>query len=151
MTRSRAAALSLLVLLAGCGGGDGGEGAGPPEDASPSAAPSSAAAEPDCGAEGTEHSLVAENLNFDVDCLAVPADTPFTIELTNLDEDLSHDVGIADNPNPGFDDFLFDGEVIGGSEMMTYEVDGLPQGEYFFFCTVHVFRMSGDLLVGQAA
>ncbi len=35
--------------------------------------------------------------------------------------------------------------------MMTYEVDGLPEGEYFFFSTTHVIRMKGDLLVGLAA
>lgn len=141
---------ALTFLLSACGG-DEGEGAGPAAAVSPSAAASPAAAEPECTAEGTEHSLVAENLDFDIDCLAVPADTPFTIELTNLDEDLTHDVGIADRPNPDFDDFLFDGEMIGVSEMMTYEVDGLPEGEYFFFCTIHVIRMKGDLLVGLAA
>jgi plastocyanin len=149
MTRSRVAATAALIFLLGaCGGGDGGEVAGPTGGTS---APSSAAAETECTAEATAHSLVAENLDFDVDCLAVPADIPFTIELTNLDPDLSHDVAISDNPHPDFDDWLFDGEVIGGSETMTYEIDGLPEGEYFFFCSVHPLRMSGDLLVGQAA
>lgn len=140
-----------MVFLAGCGGGDGGEGAGSTGGTSASPATSPAAPQPDCGAESTEHSLVAENLSLDAECLAAPADTPFTIELTNLDPDLSHDVAISDNPNPDFDDWLFDGEVIGGSESITYEIDGLPPGEYFFFCSVHVFRMDGDLLVGQPA
>jgi plastocyanin len=87
----------------------------------------------------------AENLDFDVDCIRVPADTPFTIAFSSKDDDLKHDIAIGDTVDD-LEPSVFDGEVIGGGETITYEVDGVPMGEYLFFCTVHRLTMTGDFI-----
>jgi cytochrome c oxidase subunit 2 len=97
---------------------------------------------PTCEPDGTALTISAFNIAFDTDCLAVPADTPFTIEFENKDPDIPHNVAIATTPE--WTEVLFTGEVFNGVATRTYEVPGIPAGTYAFRCDVHP-NMAGTL------
>ena len=64
------------------------------------AAPGSAATEqPTCTADGTALVIVANDNKFDKDCMAVPPDQAFTIELDNQDLGIPHNVSLYDTAN----------------------------------------------------
>lgn len=136
--------LSLVVVaLVACGGA---EPAAPRATAPTAASP----AAPKCTPSGTTLQLTAENDKFDKDCLAAPADTPFTIEFTNKDEArgddpfFTHNVSIESGT--GVRTF-FAGEIVRGPKTVKYQVDPLPAGTYGFECDVHPQRMNGTFVV----
>jgi cytochrome c oxidase subunit 2 len=105
-----------------------------------------------CSPTGTEVTIAAvPTIKFDTDCLAVPANQPFTIEFDNKDEDgIPHNVAVyTKDPAAG-------GELLGGAtdindtvtapDSTTYEVDALDPGNYYFQCDVHT-GMNGDFVV----
>lgn len=108
-----------------------------------------AAGLPTCEPSGTELRIVAQNIAFDQKCLAVPADTPFTIELVNNDAGVPHNLSIAADPD--WTQVLFTGEVFQGVDTRTYQVSGLPAGVYRFRCDIHpIPAMSGTFVVKEA-
>jgi plastocyanin len=106
--------------------GLGGSGAAPPPPSG-------------CAPARTIH-VQASGLKFDTDCLAAPADTPFTIVFDNQDPD-QHNVAIYDGSTN-----LFRGAIFGGPKTETYSVPALPAGTYKFQCDVHTF-MNGTFKV----
>jgi plastocyanin len=94
-----------------------------------------------CSPSGTELRVTARDLAFDTDCLAAPAEQPFSIELANEDEAVQHNVSIR-----GGDEVLFEGELFAGVERMTYDVEALEAGTYEFRCDVHP-DMNGTFIV----
>src|SRR5687768_7245164 len=78
-------ALTLCVALVACGGGD--TAAGP----TPATSPSETG--PSCVPSGTALTIAAKDLAFDSNCLAAPANQPFTIALDNQ-EAVLHNVAI---------------------------------------------------------
>ena len=108
----------------------------------PSATASTEAA---CSDASTDLTLVASGIAFDQGCLAVPADTAFTIAFDNQDADVPHNVAIW--PEDG-KKALFTGDLVTGPSQITYDVDGLPAGTYVFRCDIHPTTMSGMLEVG---
>jgi plastocyanin len=138
--------LLVGILMVACGD-DGNQAATAPSPTPPApttTSPRPAPPEPEC-IEGTELEVEAENLEFDVDCIRVPADTPFTIAFSSKDDDLKHDIAIGDNVYD-LQPSVFDGKVIGGDEDIMYEIEGVPMGEYVFFCSVHRRTMNGDFI-----
>jgi plastocyanin len=118
------------------------EGSGAPSG-EPSAAPSgeaSAVPSDGGGGGGTVLDLAAQNIAFDQSTLAAPADQPFQIAFANNDAGVPHNVEIKDGS--GASQFM--GEIFDGVETRTYDVPGLPAGEYQFLCTVHP-NMTGTL------
>lgn len=108
-----------------------------------------AAGLPTCEPSGTELKIVAENITFDQKCLAVPADTPFTVEFANNDGGVPHNVSIAADPD--WTQVLFTGEVFEGVDTRVYQVPGLPAGVYRFRCDIHpIPAMSGTFVVKGA-
>lgn len=104
---------------------------------------------PTCEPSGTELRIVAQNIAFDQKCLAVPADTPFTIELVNKDAGVPHNLSIAADPD--WTQALFTGEVFEGADTRVYEVPGLSAGVYRFRCDIHpIPAMSGTFVVKEA-
>ena len=80
---------------------------------------------------------------FSPDCLAAPANKPFTIRLTNLDKSShgQHNIEIED---------VFEGEVIDGEgKSITYELGPLRAGKYKFVDSQHTF-MGGTLVVKKS-
>lgn len=96
----------------------------------------------DCRPSGTELRINAgePTHEFSTDCLAAPANKPFTIRFTNLDESFhgQHNIEIEN---------VFEGKTIGGhGESITYEIGPRRAGTYKFLCTKHPF-MNGTLVV----
>jgi len=80
----------------------------------------------------------AANIAFSTDTIELPADKPAEIPFNNEDS-AEHNIAIYATPEDGptKTDPLFTGEIIPGGETITYSVDPLKKGEYFFQCDVH--------------
>jgi plastocyanin len=87
--------------------------------------------------------ITSRDLAFDVSTLPVPADSPFSLRLTNL-EAAPHNVAIYRDSSAADDVFI--GEVISSSSIV-YQVPALAAGSYFFRCDVHP-DMNGTLVAG---
>ena len=98
-----------------------------------------------CDPTGTDLSLVAHNISWNAFCLAVPGNTPFTLNITNEDVGIEHNFSI-------YDSFFekqqfFTSPKITGPTSETLNVDGLAPGRYYFQCDVHGPAMSGAFIV----
>jgi plastocyanin len=88
---------------------------------------------------------------FEQTSLAFPADTPIELEFDNQEQGAQHNVDIlrenpADNPDQAP---LFNGQIITGPASVTYTVQPVPEGEYFFLCEVHPATMQGTITVSE--
>jgi len=106
-----------------------------------------AAAGVTCQPNGTTLDLVAHNIQWNTFCLAVPANTPFTVNINNQDAGIDHNFAI-------YDSFFqeknyFRAPRIEGVASETEQVSGLPPGRYYFQCDVHGPAMSGAFIVGN--
>jgi cytochrome c oxidase subunit II len=98
-----------------------------------------------CQPNGTSLSLVAHNISWNQNCLAVPANQAFTVAITNEDGGIQHNFSI-------YDSFFekqkfFTSPKLTGVASETLNVDGLPPGHYYFQCDVHGPAMSGAFIV----
>ncbi len=93
--------------------------------------------------------LVAKNVAFDTTSLTAPADKPFAIAFDNQDSGVQHDVQIFDNEARSGTP-VFDGKIITGVAKITYDVQALSAGTYYFHCVVHPTTMKGTLEVKPA-
>jgi cytochrome c oxidase subunit 2 len=98
-----------------------------------------------CEPQGTTLSMIAHNISWNHYCLAVPANTPFTVNVTNQDVGIQHNFSI-------YDSFFekknyFKSPRITGPASETLNVSGLPPGHYYFQCDVHGPAMSGAFIV----
>ncbi len=127
-----AALVGLLALFAvgGCGGSDD-----PTMGAS---------GEESCVLSGDRLAISADDMRFDKDCMAAPANRPFSIVLSN-EENLPHDVDILEGDDSS--DRVFDGEIFSGKRAVAYQVPPLSPGTYSFRCSVHPAQMRGTLRV----
>jgi plastocyanin len=163
----------LAATLAGCGGGGGGSNAaatttgaatatGATSGATGTTASSgaSAATGPTAtgssgeatGATASVHAtcdasrtvaIVAKNILFDTDCLAVPAGKSFVVRFTNKDS-IGHTFSISrvsDNQP------VFQPDTLDGGDTATYRLKALPAGEYYFYCALHPAQMQGSFFV----
>ncbi len=101
-----------------------------------------------CSPNGTALSITAFDSKFDKDCLAAPADSAFTIEFSNLDRGIPHNVAIYEDESAA--KRLFKGELVDGPGKTTYSVEALPAGSFFFRCDPHP-EMKGAFIVGGPA
>jgi len=121
-----------------------------PGEASPSASAST------CSPGPKSLDVTAKGIAFEETCLAAPADKPFTINFTNDDSGIPHNVAIADH-GPATDPsikLLFEpkGGVAGaltGPGTTHYDVPAQKPGTYFFFCQVHPTQMFGTFVVAK--
>lgn len=98
-----------------------------------------------CKPSGTTLELSAQNATFDTDCLAAPAGKPFTIVFDNTDPGVPHNVAIYTDSSAST--VLFKGDVVSGPLKVTYHVDALDPGTYYFRCDVHPTTMTGTFVV----
>jgi cytochrome c oxidase subunit II len=104
-----------------------------------------AAASITCKPDGTTLSLVAHNISWNQFCLAVPANTPFTVNIDNQDAGIEHNFAI-------YDSFFqkktyFTGPKVTGPATISLNPEPLPPGRYYFQCDVHGPAMSGAFVV----
>ena len=116
-------------------GGTAGASPGPSGAAAASGAPS--------GAPGAL-AISAQNIKFDVDKLAAPADKPFQVTFDNKDAGVAHDFDVLDASGKK----VFDGQDFPGPGQKTYDVSALTAGAYKFECSIHPQLMFGVLTVG---
>jgi hypothetical protein len=100
----------------------------------------------------TTLALSAQNTSFDKACLAMTPDAAFSIDFTNNDAGVQHNVAIYNNAAATT---LLGGatsatDVITGPNSTTYSVGALPVGTYFFRCDVHPTQMTGTFVVAKA-
>jgi plastocyanin len=92
--------------------------------------------------------VTAKNTAFDTNCLAAPAGKAFTIDFTNQDA-VPHNVEIFTDSSTstrlgGAKDA---GDIITGPASVTYKVDPLKAGSYYFHCDIHPTVMFGTFVV----
>jgi plastocyanin len=85
--------------------------------------------------------VVADNLAFDTDELAVPADSDATVEFDNQDQ-APHNLSIYENDT--LKKSFFKGDTVELGESITYAVGELAPGAYYFQCDIHP-SMNGRL------
>ena len=110
--------------------------------ATPSATPPTTTA---CVPDGTTLHLTAMNSAFDADCMAVAAGSRFTIVFESMDPAVPHNVSIYTDASAAT--ALFTGDLVTGPDTVTYKVDALDPGTYFFRCDVHPTTMTGTFVV----
>jgi cytochrome c oxidase subunit 2 len=98
-----------------------------------------------CEPNGTTLSLVAHNISWNQFCLAVPGNTPFTVDIDNQDSGIEHNFSI-------YDSFFqkqtfFTSPKLTGPATESLDVQGLSPGRYYFQCDVHGPAMSGAFIV----
>ena len=98
-----------------------------------------------CSPEGNTLTLTAFDNKFDKGCLAAPADQDFTIEFSNLDRGIPHNVAIYEDESA--QKKFFRGELTDGPGKQTYSVPGVPAGTWFFRCDPHT-EMNGTFVAG---
>ena len=98
-----------------------------------------------CRPSGTALTITAFDTKFDKDCLAAPAGQAFTIEFSNLDRGVPHNVAIYQDETA--QQKYFRGELLDGPGKTTYSVEGLPAGTFYFRCDPHP-TMDGTFISG---
>jgi cytochrome c oxidase subunit II len=83
---------------------------------------------------------------YDPNELSIPADTPWLVELDNVDQAAPHDFAIRGG-NPDGSDWQGDPNADPGQQV-TYQPPPLAAGEYEFYCSLHP-NMVGTLRVGD--
>jgi plastocyanin len=110
--------------------------------ASPGATPMPAAAI--AGNHDPVITVTASGITFSPPSLTVTAGTPFRITLVNDDAGVAHSVAVQQG-----DREIWVGAPVNGSAAASYEVPGLPPGDYTVYCPVH-FGMTMALTVAPA-
>ena len=137
--RKRSLLLGIALfagIAAACGGGDETPEAG----GSPAGGNGGGA----CSPSGTTVQITAQNLQFDKDCVAAPANQEFTIQFSNQDSGVPHNVSVFRDRSGG--EPLVEGEIVTGPTETTYDGPALEAGDYFFVCEVHP-EMNGTFRV----
>ena len=83
----------------------------------------------------------AEDLKFNVPCIAAPAGRAFKLHFSSLDG-ADHNVAIYESAAKASEHFK--GELISSGESIDYPIAALAAGEYYFDCTIHP-DMNGPL------
>jgi len=163
-----AAVMTAGIWLAACSGGSTTPAASSStlgeatHEPSSSAAPTNAASEDPTAAcagvepEGASVELTVETISYayDTELIEGPRDCqPFVVTFTNHDEEPNpigtneHDIDIRAGNVLG--PLVFDGDLTAGGSTIRYEVQGLPAGEHYFYCSEHAPLMNGTLVVAE--
>jgi plastocyanin len=106
---------------------------------------------PQCSPNGTTVKIAAvPSIKFDTNCLAAPANQPFTIDFSNQDPSIPHNVDVyTKDPTQGgthIGGATDVNDTITGVSSTTYQVNALQPGTYYFQCDVHTV-MNGQFVV----
>ena len=101
-----------------------------------------------CSPNGTALEIKAFDVKYDKDCLAAPTNQALTIDFSNLDRGIPHNVAIYQDETAA--KMYFKGDLIDGPGKTTYSVPALPEGKLFFQCDPHP-EMKGTFISGSAS
>lgn len=106
-----------------------------------------------CEPDGTSLQITAQGIAFDKDCLAAPAGEAFTLEFTNNDAGVPHNVEIYTDSSAStrLGGATGPSDIITGPATVTYNVDPLDAGIYYFHCDIHPTSMFGTFVAAKAA
>jgi plastocyanin len=139
---SAPAASPAPAASGGASAGPGGSGSSGAPGPSGSSGPPGASG--GGGGQAAVLNITAQNIAFDTQSLTAPANTPITIDFTNSDQGVPHNVAIHKDSPTGAE--VWKGDIITGPATATYNVPPLPAGTYGFVCSVHP-NMTGTLTV----
>lgn len=138
MPRSRKLAIVLAVLAiigAACSSGD-----------DPSGSPSQPTTASGRSEQAQELRVVGEELRFDAETLAAPADAEFTIVFDNRDRGVPHNLAVY-RSGPPAEDLVAATDLEPGPTTQRLTVPALDPGRYFYQCDAHPTTMTGTLMV----
>jgi cytochrome c oxidase subunit 2 len=98
-----------------------------------------------CEPSGPSLTLVAQQISWDTNCLALVAGKPAQITITNKDEGIPHNFAIWDSPKTKHQ--LYITPDITGPVTSTFTIPALRPGRYYFQCNIHGPAMGGVLIV----
>ena len=147
MKRLVALAAVLALSLVGCGDDGGGDvdplAGGPAPTDAHGHTDHAGNATSHCEPSGTSLTIAAQGTKFDRDCLAAPADRPFTINFDNKDQTV-HNIMILESHSAS--EAMFDAGTIPNG-IRTLNVPALRAGTFAFHCKIHPGAMSGTFIV----
>ncbi len=90
--------------------------------------------------------LVAENIEFNLNTIDVPAGSHITIHFENKDDSVPHNLAVYTDSMASTT--IFKGQIITGPATTTYTFTApTTPGTYFFRCDIHPTTMTGQLVV----
>jgi len=99
---------------------------------------------PSAGGVAEPSTVVAQNVAFDTNTIALPAGQLATITFDNRDAGVQHNIMITTDDT--LTTVLFNGELITGPATIEYQIPPIDAGEYYFLCLVHP-TMNGTVTV----
>jgi hypothetical protein len=99
-----------------------------------------------CPARTGSVSLVARNIAWNTNCIALAGQQAVTLTVANQDQYIDHNFAIYDSPLRK-QRFFQTGEFA-GIQTKSFLLPSLPPGRYYFQCDVHGPGMSGVFIVG---
>jgi cytochrome c oxidase subunit 2 len=98
-----------------------------------------------CSPNGSTVSMIAHNISWNTNCIAVQANTPFTLDYKNEDVGIDHNFAIYDSPARKKN--YFRTPRLAGPATRSFSAPALKPGKYYFQCDVHGPAMAGVLIV----
>ena len=97
-----------------------------------------------CSPSGNTVTIVAQSTKFSTDCLAAPANQPFTLSFENKDT-TAHNLAFLTSHSAS--EVMFRADIFAGPKTSTFTMGPFKPGNYAFHCEVHPTLMSGSFTV----
>src|SRR5437588_4981572 len=98
-----------------------------------------------CPVLGSSVRVVAKDISWNTNCIAVPARSPIALSVVNQDDGIDHNFAIYNSPSRT--DRFFASGRFAGVATRDFTLQALPPGHYYFQCDVHGPAMSGVFIV----
>jgi cytochrome c oxidase subunit 2 len=98
-----------------------------------------------CPVQGNTLQVVAKNISWNTNCLAVAAGGPISLAVVNQDDGIDHNFAIYNSVERT--DRFFQTGRFAGVATRDFTLSPLPPGHYYFQCDVHGPAMSGVFIV----
>lgn len=98
-----------------------------------------------CPSHGNAFTIVAKDIAWNTNCIAVNAGQQLSITVSNQDAGIDHNFAIYDSPSLGHQ--FFQAGRFPGVASRSFSTSALPPGKYYFQCDVHGPAMSGTFIV----